>query len=617
MRMRVPRRSLIPALVVAAAAILTAQRAESPVFRTGITVVNIDAIVTDDTGAPVLGLRADDFEVREVGKVRPIAAFAAIDLQDPPLPPFEAAGVESDVSTNTTSVSRQYVFALSEVGPDKALRTRHLLRQFLDQYFGPHDVAAVVLTCRGLADSGQDFTGNRRLLLNAIDRFTGGFSESSEACLQADPSGGRQLASSLRRLTESLARLPGRKVLVFVAENTEKLDFNFAEGYRGGALTPAEGDAHAALAAATRGNVTIYPVDPCGLSPGHGEAELNRQMDLKRLGALTGGFATTNSNSFSQAFERIVEENSHYYTLGFESDQNREDGRFIRVDVRVKRPGLRVQARSGYLAPIGRVRAPEAVEADAKLAAVAEALTSPVPVHDVTLQVFAAPYRAAGGQTRVTLAIEVGGDALSDSARGAREANPFEVSYLATDSRGKVHPGRRHTLTMTRTSNAMASKGTPTVRVLSEVALPPGRFQLRVAAGTRDQAGSVLVDLEVPDYKETALALSGLFLTTDAAAAIPTLRPVEILPGAPGPPIARRDFDRKETLGLMIEAYTPTNSENAPDIHVTTTLRAEDGQVTSLPLDARTLAMVRIPQGYRITGRCRWHGSRQVLMWWS
>ena len=46
-----------------------------------------------------------------------------------------------------------------------ALRTRAFLRQFIETYFGPNDTAAVVLTTGGLRESGQEFTGNPRLLL--------------------------------------------------------------------------------------------------------------------------------------------------------------------------------------------------------------------------------------------------------------------------------------------------------------------------------------------------------------------------------------------------------------------------------------------------------------------
>jgi hypothetical protein len=69
------------------------------------------------------------------------------------------------------------VFALDEVQPVNALRTRAFLRRFLEEHFQPADVAAMVLTGRGRAHTGQDFTSDPHLLLAAIDRYSGGFGD--------------------------------------------------------------------------------------------------------------------------------------------------------------------------------------------------------------------------------------------------------------------------------------------------------------------------------------------------------------------------------------------------------------------------------------------------------
>ena len=48
------------------------------------------------------------------------------------------------------------------------------------------------------------------------------------------------------------------------------------------------------------------------------------------------------------SFRQIVEDNSVYYVLGYESSNIRCDGRFRRIKVRMKRKGLNVRARDGY-----------------------------------------------------------------------------------------------------------------------------------------------------------------------------------------------------------------------------------------------------------------------------
>ena len=74
------------------------------------------------------------------------------------------------------------------------------------------------------------------------------------------------------------------------------------------------------------------------------------------------------------------------------------------------------------------------------------------------------------------------------------------------------------------------------MRVVSEFELPHGRYQLRIAAGSPPRAGSVVYDLEVPDFGN-GLQMSGVSITTATAADVATFRAAEPLGKAlPGPP---------------------------------------------------------------------------------
>ena len=70
------------------------------------------------------------------------------------------------------------------------------------------------------------------------------------------------------------------------------------------------------------------------------------QDSLRVLADATGGFAAVNRNDLNGAFDRIVTENSSYYMLGYYSTNDRRDGRYRKLEVRVKRPGLRVRSRA-------------------------------------------------------------------------------------------------------------------------------------------------------------------------------------------------------------------------------------------------------------------------------
>ena len=86
-------------------------------------------------------------------------------------------------------------------------------------------------------------------------------------------------------------------------------------------------------------------------------AQLAASQDtLTSLAADTGGRAFTDTNDFGEAFTRVQRDMSAYYLLGYSSTNPTKDGRFRRIQVRVKRDGLRVEARAGYYAD-ARLRA--------------------------------------------------------------------------------------------------------------------------------------------------------------------------------------------------------------------------------------------------------------------
>ncbi len=88
-----------------------------------------------------------------------------------------------------------------------------------------------------------------------------------------------------------------------------------------------------------------------------------RLESLRTLAGATDGLALINSNDIGKGLRRVVDDLSSYYLLGYYSS-GKLDGRFHPITVRVKRPGVQVRARRGYMAAT-----PAAVTASARSAA--------------------------------------------------------------------------------------------------------------------------------------------------------------------------------------------------------------------------------------------------------
>jgi VWFA-related protein len=98
---------------------------------------------------------------------------------------------------------------------------------------------------------------------------------------------------------------------------------------------------------ANRGNTSFYMIDPAGLS---GEAG-QKNAGMQTLAENTDGLAVFGTNDLQQGMQRIVDDLSSYYLLGYHSTNAKADGTFRSIRVSVKQPGVEVRARRGYKAP--------------------------------------------------------------------------------------------------------------------------------------------------------------------------------------------------------------------------------------------------------------------------
>lgn len=612
-------------------------------FSVEINYVEVDAVVTDLQGRLVTDLTQADFEVLEDGRPQKVTAFSLVDLpiERPERPLFAGAPIEPDVQANTAADGRIYMLVLDDLHTtfSNTARVRGFLRDFIDRNFGVNDLAAVVFTS-GRAAAGTEFTGNRRLLLEAIDRFAGRRlrSEALEisdmldrtASLR-DPANERSLQlmdpleaerayeartmlSSVRNLAQFMEGIRGRrKAMLLISEG---ISYNIYDVFNNSSAGIILQQASDAVAAATRANVAIYAVDPRGLSALEESIDIggtpegvsqqtfsaNRtlmsslrlsQDSLRTLAEQTGGFAAVERNDFGSAFDRIVSENSTYYVLGYYPANERRDGRFRKLEVRVKRPGLQVRSRRGYVAPRGRAPSAKPAAPNALSAAAASAFNSPIPTTGIPLSLGAAAYKGTAPNASIALVLEMRADTFRFTEKDGTFLDRVEVAFSSVDAAGTIRYGDRHLLGMEMSAATTAAARERGFRVVSELQLPPGRYQIRAVAAEEgaNRTGSVFYDLEVPDFQKAGFVMSGITLTSASASGAPTVRPKNPLGDVlPAPPTTVREFEGADVLALFAEFYENTPNASPHMIDLATTVRADDGRVVFQNREERSSA---------------------------
>jgi VWFA-related protein len=74
------------------------------------------------------------------------------------------------------------------------------------------------------------------------------------------------------------------------------------------------------------------------------------QQSMRELADSTGGFLVANTNQIEQPMRRVMEDVREHYEIAYSPTSSNLDGHFRKIEVRLKRPGLKLQTRKGYFA---------------------------------------------------------------------------------------------------------------------------------------------------------------------------------------------------------------------------------------------------------------------------
>lgn len=303
-----------------------------PVYRTGVSVVQVDATVHDKHGRLVEGLKPEDFEVREDGRPQKIELF------------YSVSGARTPSGPQPGRFPRIFVAVFDDehLTPGGFNRVRDAAIDLFSRDFRPGDIGGVIAAGRMVNDR---LSTDRAELLAALHSVrpnaaaASRFAELMAYGSNVNPDGAGEMAGQvavaewldsgtrtsyvLQSLLSKLAPIEGRKIVLLLTEGFPS-DHELTER---------------TIDLATRANARIYPLDARGLGPATHDV-------LNELAVETGGVLVERTNHFQAAVARIAEEAGTYYVLGYRPTKA-PDGTFRKISVGVDRADLVVSARRG------------------------------------------------------------------------------------------------------------------------------------------------------------------------------------------------------------------------------------------------------------------------------
>ncbi|HYM77254.1 MAG TPA: VWA domain-containing protein [Candidatus Dormibacteraeota bacterium] len=453
-------------------------------------------------------------------------------------------------------------------------------------------------------------------------------SDPDDACSLGTGSAVGSLAA-VRYVVQGLRDLPGRKALVLFSESMQMFEppgvittRPFVKGMTSGSgessnswtcdYSRVRDSFHKLTDAAERAAVVIYTVDPRGVDPvmfdvadnplqnAHSMADasgasLPRQLGQKSeqyrasqegLHALaedTGGTFAVH-NDMLGAIREAAEDSSNYYLIGYRPPANSFDEKsgqkFHKIEVHVKRSGLKVRSRNGFFGFPGRERSAPAFTREEQFARV---LVSPFAVNDIHVRM--TTLFSHSDQSFLSTLLYIDGKDLTFTQEpdGSYKA-VLDAVAITFDEDGHSVNDTQKTFTLHGSEHGrdMAVKN-GLILTLQHAAEKPGPYQLRVAVrdASSKKMGAASQFVEVPDLKHNHLAVSGILMKQqDAAPGKQSAYATQSVALDPKGNEAIRIFKPGENVGWEFQIFNAHKGPSEkPDVTVETRIFREGSEI--------------------------------------
>jgi len=566
-------------------------------------IVLANVVVRDKkTGAVVKGLKASDFTIYEDKKPQRIISF---DYQN-----VDEAAVLAEKSTVAGKASiadlleRNFAarpeelkdhrlivifFDLSSMQDEDIDRAVDAAETYVKTQMQPADLVALVSMSTGLT-MDQDFTSNKDALLRGLAKYNGadetGFTNGTTGSTSGTADDTSAFAADD---TEYNSLNTDRELLAIrtIAKSLERVEQRKSMLYFSGGLTRNGIENEASLRAATneaaKANMAIYSVDSRGLQalPPVGDASqgslrgnstysgaaataqissnFGSQETLDTLSMDTGGKAFFDSNDFAPAFQQIQHDTEAYYLLGFRSTNQRTDGTYRHLTVKVDRDDVKLEFRPGYYAAADF----QHQKTEDREEALNEQMRSDLPATDVAVYLQALYFMGSRNTYFIPVNLIVPGSQIPFVKGGDRDKATLDIVGQVKDAQGLVVGNVRQTVKLAVDASQEVQR--KNIQYSTGFTLAPGKYHLKfvVRENQTGNMGSFETDIQVPDLRKSPLKMSSVVVAsqrtpdTEKHAASPLVRD-----GLQWVPNIAHVFRQDQHLYFLYEVYDPAKDKD-------------------------------------------------------
>jgi VWFA-related protein len=571
-------------------------------FRVTSDLVLVSVTARDKSGQLVRDLKQSDFTVIEDGKPQHLQSFDIENVDNyaenagtGPSQTESQGAIPSGLLTSRNVAKdvlrdRRFIvlfFDFSAMEADEVERALNSAQNFVARQMTPADLVSIVslntslvvnhdftndkdqLTAVLRGMQGLDATGQEQTNMSDVQQDTGTSFSADDAEYNIFNTDLRLQA--IAQVSQVLSRIDQKKSILYFSGGIQKTGVENQSQLR------------AAINSAVRSNVSLYPVDTRGLeafaaggsatsasvrgtsaytgraTQQQFDSNFQTQETLATLATDTGGHAFFDTNDFTKAYQRVQADSAVYYVLGYRSTNPRMDGHFRRISVKVNRPGVKLEYRTGYYGP----RDFQHFTKEDREQQLDDEMASDLADTDLPVYLSTELFRSQEDKYFVPVSVVVPGSAIPFTPATEKDKASLDVLGIVRESKTKFPVGNiRDTVKIPAAS--MTADHRQNVQYNTGFLLAPGTYHLKLVVRENQNGvlGSFETDLTVPDLKKAPFRMSTIVIANQKQPAPKKKSPNPLIrDGVELIPNIAHVFRTDQDLYMYYEVYDPTRAK--------------------------------------------------------